>query len=366
MKKVFLIAYNRRNLGDDLFVRLILHRYQKALFCFRGEERQFDRFKNEKNIKVLTEDGLSFRIAKRMGKSFVARLCSFQEDRCNATVYIGGSIFIEYENWKTILTWWKYVAERRRFYVLGANFGPWHDKEYYREMKDIFSKMEDVCFRDKYSRELFSDVPTTRYAPDILFGYPMPKVNAKKNQAFISVINCASKDEGRNQLIDFDEAYTKSIAELTRRLIDQGWKVILSSFCKEEGDEDAIKKIRKITPESPLIEELAYDGTNTETVLSKLSESTIIYGTRFHAIILGFAAQRPVVPIIYSDKTMRVLENISFSGKSFDIRTIAAETGQELAEITSHTENQYLPSIDQLAVESEGHFKKLDQLLLGR
>lgn len=43
------------------------------------------------------------------------------EKRCDAIVYIGGSIFIEYDNWKQILTWWDYEALNRKFYIWVQN-----------------------------------------------------------------------------------------------------------------------------------------------------------------------------------------------------------------------------------------------------
>ena len=48
--------------------------------------------------------------------------------------------------------------------------------------------MQDVCFRDRYSRNLFADVPTVRRAPDILFSYPMPRVAAVEKQIQIVLV----------------------------------------------------------------------------------------------------------------------------------------------------------------------------------
>ncbi|KIR02076.1 putative transferase [Lachnospiraceae bacterium TWA4] len=66
-------------------------------------------------------------------------------------------------------------------YILGANFGPYYTEEYLKAMAKVFEKAEDVCFREKYSYQLFQN-NRVRYAPDILFTYPMPKMKQQKNK----------------------------------------------------------------------------------------------------------------------------------------------------------------------------------------
>ena len=363
MKKIFLIAYDQCNLGDDLFVRTLARRYSEARFYMRGNRAVAAVFEAEKNIKVVPEDTRLRRIAWKIRPSLAARMKEYREKRCDALVYIGGSLFIEYQNWETLLTWWRYAAENRKFFVLGANFGPWHTEEYRRQFGEIFMKMQDVCFRDKYSKELFSEVPTVRYAPDILLGYPMPEVEVDPKQAFVSVINCESKDEGDNQLKPFDLSYTEGMADLVQRLLDQGWKVVLSSFCRAEGDEEGVRKIIDKLADTSSVEVKNYDGFNTDEILRSIAASAIVYGTRFHAAVLGFAAWRPVVPIIYSDKTKNILEDMSFSGKTFDIRKFDDKTGLRMAEAALYLDRQSLSETDRYAKQSEDHFLVLDRFL---
>ena len=362
MKRIFLYAYDRANLGDDLFVRTIVRRYPDARFYMRGDDGTARRFGAERNLKILKDDRWLLRCAKRLHPSLAARLRGYEEQRCDAVVYIGGSLFIEYDTWPTILTWWRYEAENRPFFVLSANFGPWHTEEYRAQMGQIFGRMRDVCFRDRYSTALFPDVNTVRYAPDILLSYPMPRPAAKK-QAFISVIDCASKDEGRNRLAQFDAAYTAEIAALADRMIEQGRAVVFSSFCRAEGDEDAIGKILACMRSRDGVRQINYDGTNAEQVLAALAESEIVYATRFHAAILGFAAGRPVVPIIYSDKTTHVLKDLGFRGRCLDIRTLSTDQRLPAIRIDTDPKKQLLNNPSSLIQQAQEHFTGLDLLL---
>ena len=145
--------------------------------------------KNLPNLSVIDSNSFFISIIKRVRKSLVARFKRFIQRRCTAVVYIGGSIFIEYDNWKHILAWWNYEAENFPFYVLGANFGPYKNEAFKEAFYNVFAKMKDICFRDTYSYTLFKDCLTVRYASDILFMTDLPKTQLRKRQVFFSIIS---------------------------------------------------------------------------------------------------------------------------------------------------------------------------------
>ena len=41
MKKVFLMAYARKNLGDDIFIKMLLEKYPEIDFFMRIKEKEF-------------------------------------------------------------------------------------------------------------------------------------------------------------------------------------------------------------------------------------------------------------------------------------------------------------------------------------
>lgn len=321
MKKVFLYAYDRQNLGDDLFVHTITKRYPDVHFYIWSDRKNRETFRCLSNLKVIDRDSAFVRFLQKLRPSLLARYRAWLEQRCDAVVYIGGSIFMEYPNWPQISSWWEYEAKNRPFYVLGANFGPWHSEAYREKMGQIFSDMEDVCFRDRYSCGLFPEVKTVRRAPDILFSYPMPRVAAVEKQIFVSVIDCAGRDESHG-LSSCDETYVANMARLLRGLLEDGYRLTLASFCREEGDERGIEKILNAMDcrDHPDVRVLCYDGTNADELTLALAGSEAVIATRFHAAILALAAGRPVLPVVYSDKTLHVLEDLGFDGPVYDIR----------------------------------------------
>lgn len=351
MKKTFLYAYDRQNLGDDLFVHTITGRYPDVQFYMWSDAKNRKTFACLPNLKVIGKDSRFVHLLQKLRPSLVSRYKAWLEKRCDAVVYIGGSIFMEYPNWEQLCTWWDYEAKNRPFYVLGANFGPYHTEAYRKKMARIFADCRDVCFRDRYSADLFPGV--VRCAPDILFGYPMPKVTLKENQIFVSVINCAGRDESHD-LSRHDARYVSSMAGLLQQLLTDGKELVLASFCREEGDEDGIFRILEAmdAQNDPRIRTLFYDGTNADQLTHAIAASGGVIATRFHATILAMAAGRPVLPILYSDKTKHVLEDLGFAGPVYDLR-----------ENTPWTAAQMTTAAAPISA-SAAHFEKLDRMFL--
>lgn len=363
MKKVFLYAYDKVNLGDDLFIRTIVMRYPNVQFYLWSEKYNKKNFKDLTNLKVLDKNSIFVNFLKKLRSSLAARYKIRYERNCDAIVYIGGSLFIEYDNWKQILSWWEYEAEHYPFFVLGANFGPYKSGEYREKLESIFEKMQDVCFRDFYSYNIFKNCPKIRLAPDILFSTEMPSARTVEKQIFVSVINCGRKEEGQNKLADFEDRYIKNIVELLEMYIKYGYSVILTSFCRLEGDEEAVEKILSLIQEKVIrkkITALFYNGTNYKEVLKTLAESEYILASRFHAAILGIAAGKPVFPIVYSDKTIQVLKDIGFKGNYADIR-IGDKIEYEFS--YENLKNRLVVPIENLSKQSEAHFEILDNVL---
>ncbi len=345
MKKIFLNMYLKKNLGDDLFLNVISKRYPNIGFYTNTPAKEIKCF-HLKNIH---------------GRSFISRIINKilpstkNIRKYDASVVLGGSMFIENNLTKNEL---KENIEKKYntsspLFILGANFGPYKNNYYNDLHKELFSNANDVCFREKYSAELFKDLKNVRVAPDIIFGLDAKKYEIKaEKKIIISVINL----ENRKELSKYQKSYESKILELAGYYADQNYEVVLMSFCKAEGDEIAINRILEKAKSENI--KLFYYCGNINEALNEIASSEIIIGTRFHSVVLGLVFGKKVLPIIYSKKTTNMLNDINYKGKTI---SIADMEKLDVKNVENYLYNY--GKTDKLSAGSKQHFAKLDESL---
>ena len=358
-KNVYIRFYNANNLGDDLFVKIITSRYVNS----------FETLKFRENVSIRRIDNL-----KLIGFAFLNKAAGFVErkhKRSNSMlfrqarkndvlVYIGGSVFIE----STPLSYWKrelglYENLHIPYYILGSNFGPYGSPEFLEIVSKIIASAQDVCFRDQASYDLFEKAPSVRVATDIAFMLDTKDYayTTQGKTVVFSVIDAYKK---------FDEKtatkYEQEIINLASQFVNNGYRVTLMSFCKFEGDEEAINRILKNMDDDlrQKVDVYRYAGDLGEA-LTVLAKSEIIVASRFHASILGLVFGKKVLPMAYSNKTTDILNDIGFKGPVIDIRKIDKFDGR-----TFDINSLKLNDISKQKKLAEKQFQELDKVLTRR
>lgn len=348
MKASLIWAYTQINLGDDLFIKILTERYPNQSFSILGTKSKMLPFKGIKNLKVIkTELGRFDSLLKKIGLNIglYDRKINKLAQQHDLTINIGGSIFIESPEWKKNLEIYSRVIHNsKRFVILGSNFGPFVSDSYYQQYLETFKDASDICFRETISYDLFKEIPTVRKAPDIVFNLNIDRVEdyTETDYVLVSVMNLAVK----KSLKQYKDIYEENIVSLCQDFIGKGQKVKLMSFCKSEGDEVAIERImEKIS--SPLLTSYYYKG-DMDGALSVIKSSKSVIATRFHSMILAFVFNKPVYPIIYSDKTLNVLNDVDFTGnyshvgEPIDLKVLNEQLNfEERNHITLESQNQF-------------------------
>ena len=302
MKKVFIMAYLRKNLGDDLFVKMLLEKYKNIDFYIKYDKHEYlDILARYNNLHIL------------YGKDTDEELYNSDINEYNAFVYIGGSIFMEggssYNLSEKFYDFVKRCKENNKpFCYISCNYGPYQTQEYFNLSRRNFNECTDICFRDLYSYNLFSDIDSVRYAPDFAFSYNTPVVQKQKNTVGISVIDL----DIRNDLKDKCDTYINFLCNNISNYIKSGNDVYLFSFCKYEGDEITIEKIISKFPNEPKLHAIKYNG-NVDEFLKIYNQMEYMICARFHAMILSSLVSQKIHIMSYSKKIDRVIKDLDLS-----------------------------------------------------
>lgn len=352
-------AYTNLNVGDDLFIHKLVSSYPDIRFVLTAQKPYKEMFSGYRNVTVYEEESFPLNFFKK--HRIDDRLRWRISHECDYAVYIGGSIFKEYSEWKDQPQWYRELFDNDRLYFMGCSWSPFRTKRFEKEMRDVFSEMKDVCFRDLHSYNTFSSLPNVRYAPDILFDSSWPQFDGleEKKQVLVSVVNCREENVG---LAEYASAYNGFIGRLAEQFAGRGYNVILCSFCEKEGDLAAAEEIRNsLSPEVRKSTSVAnYCGTNLEEIVRLVAQSEYVVATRFHAMILGLRAKKKVLPLIYHPKMRHVLEDLDFQGAYFDIEELPHDHSEIIDEISYGIDDSDRVRLARLAA---GHFDLLNEIL---
>lgn len=337
MKKIILEMYLKQNLGDDIFLYMLARRYPDVEFYTRA---------SKKFIKNLGLENVRPRSVWRkiFGKKYIAK------------VVMGGSMFMENGLAKKDLieTLDSKYGDATPLFFIGENFGPYQNEFYLQCYRKVFEKSEDVCFRDKYSAQLFSDLPNIRVEPDVVFGLGKNDYICKEEKKIVvSVIDLESRDSLRK----YRKIYEDKILEIVEYFSDMDYEVVLMSFCETEGDENAIRRILNKTKLGDKVSAYFYKGDINEAI-KEISSAEYVIGTRFHSVILGLLFNKKLLPIVYSDKTGNVLNDINYTGKCLKFDDLV-----NLDVLKLKTYFTKFGDTSELNIEAQKHFEKLDRFL---
>ncbi len=340
MKKVFLKAYARLNLGDDLFLHFITSKYPNInFFIYVDDEKYIKGLDKISNLNIIITD--NFR--------------DVDYEIYDAVVYIGGSIFIEGENSTKRVEGLEsevdaVIKNNIPFFFIGSNFGPYKTEEYASIVKRILNKVTAISFREMYSFDFF-DIDNKIYAPDLLFDFEYQKEKTEEKTIGISVISL----EIRNDLKDKSATYYSYLINSIKNYQSQGFKVYLFSFCKREGDCDAIFEMLK----SVDVNYVFYDG-NIDKFLDIYSKMEYMIAIRFHAMILSLLFKQKIHVLSYSKKLNNVINDCKLFSDFQNISEISKDDYLSLDRFYTISDKK----IKELKNDSKNHFNKFEEHLI--
>ena len=333
MKKIFLWGYWAKNFGDDLFLKIYFDQIKEFnINTYILTEKKFKDYYKKMGLKVVSKDSFGYKLTyKMLSKCQKPELYFLLVNKRTLFVLLGGSLFAENKGvlaeQKQYLNLDYAITKAKKSFVIGSNFGPYNREKFKEEYEVLFSKMEDISFRDKKSYDLFHKaLKNVRYAPDIAFEGSWSSKQKDGNSVVISVINI----EHRENLAAYKEVYEKGIADIRLYHINRNERVILLSLCEQEGDLIACQRIYEIVNQHDKHFVEVIDYNSIDGTIELLASAKKIYATRFHALMMALYFHKNVVPIIYNEKGINAIDSYCKSLKWFSIVNFNQETIRQM------------------------------------
>ena len=373
-KKVFVVVYAKKNVGDDLFLHILFSRYPDVQFGLMAPESYQDFVASYGNVSLVPApkmnlwEGVVCRLESLLNISIFSRKAFLHNRRAymsrrlaegyNGFLHIGGSLFIQqapgigtYELTNTIVP--QYFPDS---FIIGCNWGPCFEdayRDYYTSK--VFPFYKEICFRDRTSYNLFRELKNVRYAPDIVFQYTPQATNLTPKHIGISVINFSK----RENLMQAWPSYVSKMSKTITDLHKEGYQITLFSFCKFEGDERAIENITKRLPQGVNVKCVYYDG-NLNAFLQEYGKMDTMVTLRFHSLVLSLIMGQKICPLIYSNKVTNLLSDIRYEG--FSARLSELDRVDLVKEIKEAKKTD-IP-LEEYAVKARDQFAGFERLYL--
>lgn len=363
-KKIMVYAYLLNNFGDDLFIKILLERYPNTNFKFILNKSYKKTLKNYNNWHPIYTSNVLFKVFRKILNSLnkMDLLYKTLSSDCIANLFIGGSLFVENKNSLEQIKYYNdIISNNRKSFLCGANFGPYKTEFFKKSFEEYLCNFTDVCFRDMYSYNLFKNNKKIRVATDIVFNLNVDGAKISTDgYVAISVIDCKKRFDKNicniyeEKIVDFIEYFSK-----------KNLKIKLMSFCKEEGDEEAIEsilnRIKKRNKDLLNFVSTYFYSNNIDECLDIIAKSNAVVGTRFHANILGIIYDKPIIPIAYNNKIINTLNDLKYAGKIINIEEIKE------FDVFAHDYSNCKCKIDvnEQRKNATEHFKEFDKFVSG-
>lgn len=303
------------NLGDDLFFRIILKRCPESRFIMYAPQIYRDILKDFSNCIILCDSDKAIkRILKysrllHLPKSLFLYVYIFIKYNISIFLIAGGSIFIEGNSHvpKLVSNIRKLclIFPKTKICILGSNFGPSSSNAFKVQVDKCISKVNDICFRDIPSYELFQEHANVRWANDIVM-HDLPLCIPQKTRSICVNIRSVNKWPSLKPNKTKYLNKTKDIIEYYQKL---GYEIKLLSFCGSYGDNDITDELYSMLGNKQSVERLYYKGNLDECILA-ISSAEYILATRFHSIVLGLIYGAKTIPVSYSIKAENMLKTL--------------------------------------------------------
>ncbi|NLG52938.1 MAG: polysaccharide pyruvyl transferase family protein [Clostridiales bacterium] len=308
---ILLQGYLDRNFGDDMMIRIVADKLREHSFFISERKKELLLpFSGDKNIFDLDKhpDARIDAVLRVVGSGFMIRNYAglYYSIRCLMSR----------------------GTKKIKSAVLGCNIGPFYGKLAERVSVREMARHDLITVRDTVSLKFLNDNLKnikTAYYPDILFSLPDMWL------APVTGEDCLGISAYRRNANNLD-TYVEMSEIADWYISGTGKNVLLFAFdTEDENDLSAAYTIKGLCKYPDKVEIVPHTG-NGDNIIHGFSRCKTIIAVRFHSLILALRMGLRVIPVTYSDKTKNMLCDLGYTGISFNLDKIDAESIKQAIE----------------------------------
>ncbi len=305
--KIFLEAFVDANFGDNLFVQTIVKRYPQHVFYMETKE------KHEKSYRMLTEQYDNIRLFSNETKKKVIQ-------DMDAMFVVGGDMFWNEGDYSSLLDSMDVIRKKRGFIaVLGLSLFEEYSRKTQNDLRILFTYADMIVARERRTYDQIKKMAPwvkVKEASDMAFTVDVSeieKIAPEKGTLGISI----RKKIPRNTP-DAYETYCDSMAKVVQGYLEQEESHKVRFLAMSTGvydDARVAADIRNKCASSyrERMECINFEG-NVELYMKEIQACEKLICTRFHALVFAILLKKTFIPIVYEEKTNRLLAAIGYQG----------------------------------------------------
>lgn len=311
---ILLDAYFDRNFGDDVFVKCITNKFPNDKFYAFLEyypKEVCDWAEKLPNLYLLPECNVFL-----------------QKNMFDAYICVGGDIFPDKGDFKKRKNYVKSVKECGGIVAyLGFSLFHGYSAQTKDDICELMEQSDIIAPRDSFSVGMLQEwLPhkEIQLMADMAFSY-FSQLEKKKEQKEMLGVSIRKPGKLTEETI---EAYSLQLVNTINAFLEKDKRRKVKIFSLSLGiwnDTEVADRIISRVKDAARVEHFVYNGEIQECY-EAMGECKVIIGTRLHSMIAAIALEKEFIPVIYEVKQEHMLQEIGYTGKSFEFHDLCGLT----------------------------------------
>lgn len=361
MKKVYLKVFMDKNFGDDLMLIKLIKTFPNTRFYVYCNLELFDFYysllKEFMNYELTTTE---LRHVNKFGRGYF-----------DLIILMGGSVLQGtrnkgcYYRARNILALKVASFHGTPYAIIGCNTGPFINRltQYFVALELRTARL--ITTRDKASFTFISNIQTKAdiyLFSDLLMNFDNEHLLEKECEEKcptlgISVLNSTNPRLSNGFVTEYFVSIIDEYIEKTNGIV-----YILAFNVGKQDDLLLANDIYQLVRNKDNTKIISH-GTNYLSIPNAIIQCSEVLAVRFHAIILGSILGVKTIPIIYSNKTENLLNDLDYQGERLYIDKLDEKEVSEL--VNKIINEEYRLNVDEnIKNESNKHMEALSKFLL--